>query len=397
MPAAPIKPTPSKTYRLILAARSVRTLAYGAISVILAIYLGSIGLRAAAIGAILSIAFLTGAIFSIAAGPLARRIGTRAILLIGSALMLMSGVLLAGGKSLGVLIAAAALGTISPGGQEVGPFTAIEQAMIANIGDRGSARRFAVYGLLGSLGLAFGALVTSFMSPRSIFEWYAAVGAALIFVYAFMTNLEETNGTQGSVAKTRRRKFGPAESLAALFSVDALAGGFVAQSIIAYWFHLKFGMSTHTLGFVFFGANTLSALSLLVAARLSERIGLLNTMVFTHLPSNILLIAVPLMPTAALAIFVLLVRFAISQMDVPTRQAFTMAVVDAGDRAYAAGLTNAVRPVAAAVAPVLSGIALQTAASGFPFFAAGGLKIAYDLTLYRLFKGQQKRVQELSN
>ena len=391
-------------YGQILAARSVRMLAYGAISVIFAIYLAKAGLRGATIGAVISVALLSGATFSITAGWLGATIGTRALMVGGAILMACAGALLAwqpplGGAvtpaSLAVIFVAAALGTISPGGQEVGPFTAIEQAAIAEIGERYSARRYAVYGVLGSLGLAIGALATSVLSTRSIMWAFAITGLVLALIYLFIED-----GSTGEVYPPQRasrarhiqKKWGPAESLAALFGIDALAGGFVVQSIIAYWLYVKFGASPQVLGVVFFAANVLSALSLFAAARLSERIGLLNTMVFTHLPSNVLLILIPIMPTFPLAVALLLARFAISQMDVPTRQAFTMAAVPADDRARAAGLTNAVRPVAAAIAPALSGIALQSVASGFPFYAAGALKIAYDLTLYALFKRREKRV-----
>jgi MFS family permease len=170
-----------------------------------------------------------------------------------------------------------------------------------------------------------------------------------------------------------------------LYAVDALAGGFVVQSFLAYWLHIRFGADQHSLGLVFFGANTLSALSYPVAAWLSTRIGLLRTMVFTHLPSNVLLCAVPMMPTFALATAVLLLRFALSQMDVPTRQAFTLETVAQEERTHAAALTNAVRPAAAAIAPVFAGLALQSAAFGLPFFIAGGLKIIYDIAMLNLF------------
>lgn len=373
----------------------MRTLAYGAISVVFAIYLASMGMKPAPIGAVISVALLSGAAFSIAAAALAERLGVRALLIGAAVLTSVAGVLLALGHSSGLAFAAAALGTISPGGQEVGPFGPIEQTAIADIDDRHISRRFAMYNLLGSMGLAVGALAISVVSSRALFWGYAAAGVVLGVIYALLPRAALASPAPQPVigqSGSRGQRAGAVELLAVLFGVDALAGGFVVQSIIAYWLHERFGATTAALGLLFFATNVLAALSFVVAARISERIGLLNTMVFTHLPSNVLLILVPLMPTFGLAAAVLLARFAISQMDVPTRQAFTMSVVPAADRRRAAGLTNAVRPIAAAIAPALSGVALQNIASGFPFYASGGLKIAYDATLFALFRSRRKRV-----
>jgi MFS family permease len=174
--------------------------------------------------------------------------------------------------------------------------------------------------------------------------------------------------------------------LSALFALDAFAGGLVVQSLIAYWFHLRFGVEPGLLGAIFFGANLLAGLSALAAARLAAHFGLINTMVWTHIPSNILLMLVPLMPTLPPAIIILLVRFSISQMDVPTRQSYIMAVVDPNERSAAAGATTIVRTAASAVAPVLTGTLLGAALFNLPFFLAGGLKIIYDLLLYHNFR-----------
>ena len=175
--------------------------------------------------------------------------------------------------------------------------------------------------------------------------------------------------------------------LSALFSVDAFAGGFVVQSFVAWWFHRRFGASPATLGAIFFGANVLAGISALSAASIARRIGLVNTMVATHLPSNLLLALVPLMPTLPLAIGVLLLRFSISQMDVPTRQSYTLAVVEPDERSAAAGVTGIARTVGAALAPLAAGPLYASAAlSGAPFLIAGGLKVAYDLVLWRRFR-----------
>jgi MFS family permease len=176
--------------------------------------------------------------------------------------------------------------------------------------------------------------------------------------------------------------------LAGLFSLDAFAGGFVVQSIVAYWFHLRFAVEPALLGGIFFGANLLAGLSALLAVRVAARIGLVNTMVVTHLPSNVLLFLVPLMPTLPLAVAVLLLRFSISQMDVPTRQSYTMAVVSADERSAAAGVTGVARTSGAALSPAIATPLLANPAlMGLPFFLAGGLKIVYDLLLWRSFRG----------
>jgi MFS family permease len=175
--------------------------------------------------------------------------------------------------------------------------------------------------------------------------------------------------------------------LSALFSIDSFAGGFVPQSLMAYWFHLHYGVEPAVLGGIFFGANLLAAVSSLSAARISARIGLVNTMVFTHLPSNVLLILVPLMPNLPLAIAVLLLRFSLSQMDVPTRQSYVMAVVDPDERSAAAGVTGIARTTGAALSPALSAPLVASAGlEAVPFLLAGGLKIVYDLLLYRAFR-----------
>jgi predicted MFS family arabinose efflux permease len=182
------------------------------------------------------------------------------------------------------------------------------------------------------------------------------------------------------------RSTGTVAKLSALFGLDAFAGGFVLQSIVAYWFHIRWGLSPATLGVVFFWVGVLSGVSLLAAGWLAGRIGLLNTMVFTHLPSNLLLMLVPLAPAAWLAVLLFLARMSVSQMDVPTRRSYTMAVVDPDERTAAAGITNVARTAASAVAPVLSGAALSVGALGLPFLVAGSLKIVYDGLIYGVFR-----------
>jgi hypothetical protein len=219
---------------------------------------------------------------------------------------------------------------------------------------------------------------------------YAGVGVVLTLLYVRLARLERVRDSDirpaspGRLGLGRSRK--PVLQLAGLQAVDALAGGFIMQSLLAYWFHVRFGAGPEALGALFFGTSLLSALSFLVATRVAERVGLLNTMVFTHLPSNVLLLAVPFMPSFATAGAVLLARHVLSQMDVPTRQAYTMALVTPEERPAAAGLTASARALAQACAPVVSGLTMATAATPLPFLLAGGLKIVYDLSLFFRFR-----------
>jgi hypothetical protein len=228
-------------------------------------------------------------------------------------------------------------------------------------------------------------------SYRAIVVGYAGIGLLLAAIFARLSpRVEVVHASGPAVPGTRfglGRSRGVVFRLSALFSLDAFAGGLITQSLVAYWFAVRWGVEPAVLGAIFFGANILAAVSALSAARLAARFGLINTMVFTHLPSNVLLILVPLMPTLPLAVLVLLARFSISQMDVPTRQSYTMAVVDPDERSAAAGVTGIARTTGSAVSPLLAAPLLGSAGlAAVPFFLAGGLKIVYDLILYRLFR-----------
>jgi MFS family permease len=262
-------------------------------------------------------------------------------------------------------------------------------------------RFFSWYNLAGSLAVALGGLLVAILprfltasgssrEPQQVLVWtFALIALALAFVYLRLSPEVEAAGTDrrtGALVGLRESR-SAVFRLSLLFGVDALAGGFVLQSLVAYWFTQRFGVPLEQVGLVFFGTNVLSAASFLVAAPLAERFGLLNTMVFTHLPSNLLLVSVAFMPTWPLAAGALLMRHALSQMDVPTRQAYTMVLVSPGERAAAAGVTNAVRTGAAAFSPTLSGVAFQTAQLGLPFIVSGMLKSAYDIALWLMFRG----------
>jgi len=292
---------------------------------------------------------------------------------------------------------------ISPSGNEIGPFLPVEQAMLSQLVTKEQRTGvFAWYNLTGSLATASGALAGGFMarllqnggmsaldSYRAILLGYALIGGVLALVFSQLSRTCEAPLPVSPDLPCSRlglhKSRGVIFKLSMLFSLDAFAGGFVLQSLMAYWFHVRYGADEAALGSIFFGANLLAGVSALLAVPLAKKIGLIRTMVFTHLPSNILLILVPLMPNFTLAITMLLLRFSISQMDVPTRQAYTMAVVAPDERSAAAGITGIARSVGASLSPALAG-ALFPVFLGGPFIVAGGLKIVYDLILYRSFK-----------
>jgi MFS family permease len=389
--------------------RIARMFGYGFLSVVLILYLEQVGLTQVQIGLLLTLTLIGDTIISLWITTNADRIGRRRMLIVGAILMVFAGALFAMTRDFIFLLIAATIGVISPSGYEVGPFLSIEQAALSQIvpGKR-RTQIFAYYNLVGSFATALGALAggilvqalqNSGVSPlgsyRTIVIGYALIGLLLGGLFTFLSPAVEvstaTNPTHSTSSfKTRfglHRSKGVVLKLSALFSIDAFAGGFILQSILAYWFHVRFNVQPAILGSIFFGANILAGLSALSAAWVASRIGLIRTMVFTHIPSNILLILVPLMPNLPLAIAMLLVRFSISQMDVPTRQSYTMAVVAPDERSAAAGITGIARTTGASLSPVFTGPLLANAALlNLPFFLSGGLKIVYDLLLYRSFK-----------
>jgi MFS family permease len=394
--------------RLLFVTRFARLFAYGSLSVILVFYLVGLGLSEAQVGLVLTLTLLGDVIVSLYLTTRADRIGRRRMLIVGSILMAAAGLAFASTSNLLFLVIAGTIGVISPSGHEVGPFLSIEQAALSHIVPAAARTEvFAWYTLAGSLATALGALfggglsqtlqhtaMTHVQSYRAIVFLYAALGVALTFLFLRLsTSVEASPVANGSVASSGIADiFGIARSrnvvvkLSSLFALDSFAGGFVVQSFVAYWFYLRFGVEPAALGAIFFWANVLAGISALFASRLASRIGLIRTMVVTHLPSNILLILVPLMPNLSLAVVVLLLRFSISQMDVPTRQSYTMAVVPAEERSAAGGFTGVARTTGATISPILAGLMFARSSwINVPFYIAGTLKIVYDLLLYRAF------------
>ncbi len=394
-------------FKILFATRVIRLFCYGFLSLILALYLAQVGLTGAQIGLLFSLTLAGDAAVSLWLTTSADRYGRRRTLLIGALLMLGAGLVFMVTDNIAVLMAAAIVGVISPSGNEIGPFLSVEQASLSQIvPDQKRTHVFAWYNLAGSFATAAGALCGGWVAQilqnrgwpaldayRVVLGAYAAGGLLLALLFLKLTPAIEAQKKVVSSTKLvlgLHRSRGVVLRLSALFALDAFAGGLILQSLMAYWFHIKFGMDTGLLGSLFFSANVLAGLSALLAVPLSKRFGLINTMVFTHVPSNLLLMLVPLMPNLPLAIGLLLARFSISQMDVPTRQSYTMAVVAPDERSAAAGVTGIARSVGASLSPLLTGMFLANAAwLSLPFFLCGGLKLVYDLALYRSFSAMK--------
>jgi len=388
---------------LVFTARGLRTFGFGLLSIVLPLYLKELGLPATLIGLVFSLTLVEDALATTAITVFADRFGRRLVLTLAPLLVVLAGVGFATAQVPWLIILVAVVGTISPGGVEAGPFLAVEQAVLS---ERASGHKrtglLAWYNVVGSLFAALGAgaagLIphllrqhgwTQIEAFRAVFWIYAAIGIALMFVAAGMNrDIEAARPTvvRGKVVMGLHRSKGIVAKLCLLFGVDALAGGFIVQQLLVYWFSVRFNVGAGVLGPVFLGTNLLSAVSFLAAAPLAKRIGLLNTMVFTHLPSNILLCFVPLMPTFHLAVAMLMLRHLLSQMDVPTRQAYTMALVAPDERSAAAGITASVRSIAQAVSPAMSGAVMALAVFGWHFIIAGTLKSAYDVAIWLVFR-----------
>lgn len=398
----------SRDGRLLLAARALRLLGIGIMVPVFPLYLAALRLSPFAVGAILTVGMLGGAVATAGFGMVAHRLGRRHSLQLAGCMPVVGALLLLTHPQVPLLLLAAFVGGISASGQDVGAPQALEQAAIADLLGHG-ARPFAWYGLTGSLSLAFGSLAAGLVAgagvagtapsrigsaaPQGDFAvlilsfGLTALGATL--AYSLLSELAEGSTSSGGHLRgwTRlHRSRHQVATLAGLFSIDALAGGVAAQSLVAYYFHLRFGIGLEVIGPVLFLANLAAAASQLVAAALANRFGLLRTMVFTHLPSNVLLALVPLMPIWPLAGAALICRQSISQMDVPTRQAYTMAMVAPDERTAAASATGSARTLGAAAGPLVGGLLVTPVLLGFNLVAAGALKVGYDLLLYRRFR-----------
>jgi MFS family permease len=379
----------------------LRTFAYGYLAVVIALYLAQLGLDTIQIGLVLSAAILGSALMTVVWALAADRYGRRRTVATMAVLMIAGGLLFAFGSSFPLLLLGAFTGTISATSSEVGAFLTVEQAILPQTAP--PERRtwlFSIYAFVANIAQAAGSLFAGAVAAfaalglvgadayRPLFLLYAVIGLLNLAIFLSLSDKVEAARVEGE----RRflgvhRSAGTVARLGALFGLDAFAGGLVVQSLVAYWFFLRWGFDPGQLGVLFFFVNVLSGLSLLAASWVASRIGLINTMVFTHIPASVLLVLVPLMPTGALAAAMFLARMSISQMDIPTRQSYTMAVVDPDERTAAAGLTNVARSTASAISPAITGWAFSVAALGLPFFLAGAVKIAYDLLVFFSFRG----------
>ena len=371
---------------LLLAARGLRAFGFGFSAVLIGVYLERRGLSPGLIGLTLGIGLAAASVSGLASASLAARFGRRRALSIAGLLMGLTGLDLALAGHPALLVAAGLTGMLGAASVDLGPFASVEQAVLAEAVSP-SARNvaFGRYSLTGGLLNAAGGLAATLASGvsegRFFFLLYAAIGAVTAVLPFFMSPRVESQGPAVAFGRFR-----PLAGLAALFALDSFGGGFVANAVIAYWLHVRFGADVQVLGPLFFVAGLLQSVSYEASGRLADRFGLVNTMVFTHLPSNILLLLVPFSPNLTWAAGLLLARFALSQMDVPARQAYVVSIVPPAERAGAVAMTGAIRGIAQSVGPVLAGVAIGTASFGLPFFAGGGLKIVYDVALFAGFR-----------
>ena len=368
----------------VFVAKSVRTFCYGFLGILLPLYLAELGLDARGVGIAVTCTLVGSAALTWAVRRPAEQLGGRVALVGLAALSAVAAVLLLTTSDPWVVVLAAMLGNVAVGTGETGPFLSVEQVVIARAAP--GARRttlLSVYNLLGYAAAAVGAGVVGLAAPRWLFATFLAAAVLQMAAYSLLPP---------APAARRATEAGPGPStglirrLSALFSLDSFAGGFVLQSLIAYYLHERFGLGLEALGQVFFVAQILTAASLLLAARAARRFGLLNTMVVSHLVSNVILIAIAFAPTAAMAVGLLLARQLLSQMDVPTRQAYVMAVVEDREREAAATTTTLWRTVTQAISPAVTGWVMASVALGAPFVLGGVLKMVYDVLLYVTFK-----------
>lgn len=374
-------------YRLLLVSRVLRSFGFGFVAVLLGFYLEHRGLSPQAIGLVLAIGLLTGSIYGLPLAAIAGRVGRRAVLAGVGVLMAITGIDLGLATQPWLLMLAGATGMLGAASVDLGPFLALEQAiLVESVPSHRRNQAFGRYSLTGGLAAALGGLVagqgTTALRVQGFFFVYAAIGIATALLALLLSKRVE-NSTPGPLLS--RASARPLAALSALFAVDSLGGGLVIQAVIAYWLHIRFGAGIQVIGPALGAMAFVQAGSFELAAILADRFGLVKTMVFTHLPSNVLLILVPFSPNLALAIGVLILRFSIAQMDVPARQAYVASIVPPSERAGALALVGSVRGVAQAFGPALAGVAIQAASLGTPFFVAGALKIAYDLGLYAGF------------
>ncbi len=384
------------TVLLLYVARGVRGFGDGFATILLPAYLTAIGYGPIQIGIVLTASLLGTALFTLAIGAIAPRYDLRTLMLIGAGLMAITGLAFPAFEQIAFIAFVAFFGTINPSTGDIGVLVPLEHAMLARgVSDQERTRAFARYSLIGALSMAFGTLAAAFPdflthagidrldAFKLMFYAYAVLGLLCTSLYQRLPHARMVEASPHAPLGPSR---GVVYKLAALFSLDAFAGGFVVQSLLALWLFERFNVSVSAASVFFFWSSTLSAFSYPVAARLASHFGLVNTMVFTHIPSSIFLILAAFSSNLYLTLGLLLLRSALSQMDVPTRTSYVMAVVTPAERATAASVTAVPRSLASAISPTIAGVLLTTAFSGLPLVVCGTLKIIYDLALLSSFR-----------
>ncbi|MFS8084936.1 MAG: MFS transporter [Acidobacteriota bacterium] len=389
---------PRSVVARVLTAKGIRAFGDGFVSLLLPLYLLDLGFSALQVGIIATATLLGSGFLTLTVGLYAHRWHPRTLLIAAAILMAATGLGFALAIDFWPLLVIAIVGTLNPSSGDVSVFLPLEHAVLSHVAEaKKRTGVFARYSLVGSLAAGVGSLAAALpemvtglagISSRASLQWmfllYAALGLMVALVYRRLpgTGAADAPAVVTPLKESRRRVI----ALAALFSLDAFGGGFVVQSMLALWLYQKFGMSLELTGVIFFWTGMLTALSYLVAVRIAARIGLVNTMVFTHLPSSVCLILIPFMPTVAYVVVLLLIRSALSQMDVPTRSSYVMAIVPPAERPAAASMTSVPRSLASAASPVIAGYLLSISTFGWPLIVAGGLKIVYDLLLLVHFR-----------
>ena len=383
--------------KLILVEKAVRTIPYGFLGVLFAVYLSQLGFSSLLIGVVLTATVFSSALYTFSVSFVADRIGRKRTLVFFALMDFIAGSFLFISTTWWAPVLAGIVGNMTVGAGEVGPFLSLEQAVIPRTCDsQHRTLAFSWYNLVGYASSSVGALIAGLpqyfgsgpSAYRPLFAAYLVSGLVGSVLYSKLSKGIEIQRTTTPVKRAiLSEKSKPiVQKLSALFAIDAFGGGFIGTSILSYYFYERFALQLTSLGLIFSATQIVTAMSFLAAERIARRIGLLRTMVFSHIPSNVFLIAVPFAPSAFGAIFLLLCRQSLSQMDVPTRQSYVMAVVDEDDRTPAAGFTNVTRSVAQSVSPLVAGYAIATLWIGSIFVAAGTLKLAYDVLIYRNFR-----------
>ena len=393
----------SRDGKLLLGARIVRTFSYGFLSVILAIYLKLVGFDDILIGIVLTATLVNSVFFNLLSSAYADKIGRRKILVIYAALMIASSIIFFVTSNYLALVIAALVGTINVTGSEVGAFLSLEQALlpqtISDIKKRNSI--FAIYNAVGTFAMSAGVLLSGLPSIlqnygfdkigaiKSLFLIYAACAIAVLVIYLMLSKnieIKDTAKSGLSLKNISPKSKSIIMKMSSLFAVDSFGGGFVIQSIVSFWFYTRFGADLSSLSYIFAIAGVLTAISYMASTKIASKIGLVNTMVFTHIPSNVLLILLAFAPSLSIAVSLFFARMSLSQMDVPTRQSYIMGVVGENERIPAAVFTNTSRNISQAISPSITGIIIQTLSLSAPFVVGGVLKIVYDVGIFFSFR-----------